>query len=144
MAWTSEPVKDIRQQPFPGSARLRQASDFSRVFSKPVVSSDSCFRVFARHSELGCSRLGLAVSRKVDKRAVGRNRIKRIVRESFRRRVDACTRSGKTTTLERRSPEHSLSADIVVLPSRRCASISNPALFQSLEQHWIRLERKLR
>jgi hypothetical protein len=32
----------------------------------------------------------------------------------------------------------------VVLPSRRCASISNPALFQSLEQHWKRLERKLR
>ena len=29
-------------------------------------------------------RLGLAVSRKVDKRAVGRNRIKRVMREMFR------------------------------------------------------------
>jgi len=32
----------------------------------------------------GGARLGLVVSRKVDKRAVGRNRIKRVVRECFR------------------------------------------------------------
>jgi ribonuclease P protein component len=32
------------------------------------------------------ARLGLAVSRKVDPRAVGRNRIKRILRDAFRRR----------------------------------------------------------
>jgi len=32
----------------------------------------------------GSARLGLVVSRKVDKRAVGRNRIKRVVREYFR------------------------------------------------------------
>ena len=35
------------------------------------------------------ARLGLAVSRKVDPRAVGRNRIKRILRDVFRhRRID--------------------------------------------------------
>jgi len=32
----------------------------------------------------GQARLGLVVSRKVDKRAVGRNRIKRVMREYFR------------------------------------------------------------
>ena len=32
----------------------------------------------------GPARLGMAVSRKVDKRAVGRNRIKRVLRETFR------------------------------------------------------------
>lgn len=35
-------------------------------------------------SEEGPARLGLAVSRKVDKRAVGRNRIKRVLRDAFR------------------------------------------------------------
>lgn len=138
-------MNDGKSHPFEGSARLRQASDFSKVFSNPIVSSDSYFRVLARHSERGCSRLGLAVSRKVDKRAVGRNRIKRIVRESFRQRVDACSQAGEKSPSRGESRcENRLSADVVVLPSRRCASISNPALFQSLEQHWIRLERKLR
>jgi ribonuclease P protein component len=34
------------------------------------------------------ARLGLAISRKVSRRAVQRNRIKRVVRECFRRRPD--------------------------------------------------------
>ncbi len=38
--------------------------------------------------EPGPARLGLAVSRKVDRRAVGRNRIKRLLRDEFRRLRD--------------------------------------------------------
>ncbi len=41
----------------------------------------------ARCNELGHARLGLAISRKVAPRAYQRNRIKRLVREGFRRRV---------------------------------------------------------
>ena len=38
-----------------------------------------------RANELGYARLGLAISKRVSKRAVERNRIKRLLRESFRR-----------------------------------------------------------
>lgn len=38
-----------------------------------------------RVNELGHARLGLAISKRVSKRAVERNRIKRLLRESFRR-----------------------------------------------------------
>jgi ribonuclease P protein component len=38
-----------------------------------------------RDNELGHARLGLAISKRVSKRAVERNRIKRLLRESFRR-----------------------------------------------------------
>jgi ribonuclease P protein component len=68
---------------FPRSARVRARSEFTRVF-------DAGKRV--AHPALGLhwlvddvpARLGLAVSRKVDRRAVGRNRIKRLLRDEFR------------------------------------------------------------
>jgi ribonuclease P protein component len=44
--------------------------------------------VWYRH-EQGVARLGLAIARKQVRRAVARNRLKRIVRESFRHRSEA-------------------------------------------------------
>jgi ribonuclease P protein component len=68
---------------FPRAARIRASADFVRVF-------DGARRTSAPELSLhwwrdgGPPRLGLAVSRKVDLRAVGRNRIKRSLREQFR------------------------------------------------------------
>lgn len=44
-------------------------------------------RLLGRRNDLNHARLGLIVSRRVDKRATVRNRIKRIIRESFRARA---------------------------------------------------------
>ena len=41
-------------------------------------------RLIARPNALGVARLGIVVGKRVIKRAVGRNRAKRIIRESFR------------------------------------------------------------
>ena len=71
-----------RPTSFPKTARLRQRAEFARVF-------DAGRRVaapaLALHWTPGAvPRLGIAVSRKVDPNAVGRNRIKRILRDAFR------------------------------------------------------------
>lgn len=67
----------------PRQARVRVRADFDRVFSEGRRTGTP---LLALH--LLCdgqpARLGLAVSRKVDRRAVGRNRIKRALREEFR------------------------------------------------------------
>ncbi len=68
---------------FPRIARVRSRAEFTQVF-------DGARRV--AHPQLSLhwlcdgrpARLGLAVSRKVDPHAVGRNRIKRALREAFR------------------------------------------------------------
>jgi ribonuclease P protein component len=50
--------------------------------------SDRLFTLVYAPGHGPAARLGLAVSRKVSRRAVERNRIKRLVREAFRRRHD--------------------------------------------------------
>jgi ribonuclease P protein component len=39
---------------------------------------------FLRRNDCGCHRLGITASRKVARGAVGRNRVKRLLRETFR------------------------------------------------------------
>jgi len=68
---------------FPRTARVLTGAEFARIFkgARRTATPQLALHVL---SDDGPTRLGLAVSRKVDKRAVGRNRIKRVVRDYFR------------------------------------------------------------
>jgi ribonuclease P protein component len=112
---------------FQRRARLTKPSEFKRVFAKPMVSSDAWFKILARRDGGSGPRLGLAVSRQVDKRAVARNRIKRVVRESFRQ---SFADSGPAV-------------DFVVLARRESATIPNRQLRRSLTSHWVRILERL-
>lgn len=68
---------------FPRHVRVRVRADFDRVFADAKRTASPLLAVHLLR-EPGAARLGLAVSRKVDRRAVGRNRIKRVLRETFR------------------------------------------------------------
>jgi ribonuclease P protein component len=110
-------------------SRLTAQAQFRSVFQQPVVSTDAWFKVLARRNELPHSRLGLAVSRQVDRRAVERNRIKRIVRDSFRRHY-----------VNGHDP---YPADFVVLPRRAAIWISNQQLRERLSCHWARIDERM-
>jgi ribonuclease P protein component len=66
---------------------LHTAAEFGRVFAEPARSTDRFFTVLARSSGGTYARLGLTVPRRTAKRAVHRNRIKRLARESFRHQI---------------------------------------------------------
>ena len=72
-------------QRFPRSARVRTRADFDRVFKGGRRAGLPVLALHWTQDDAIAQRLGLAVSRKVDPHAVGRNRIKRQLRDEFRR-----------------------------------------------------------
>ncbi len=68
---------------FSKSSRLRTPADFRRVYERRRSASNGRMTVCGCENELGQTRLGLSVSRKVGG-AVVRNRWKRMLREAFR------------------------------------------------------------
>jgi len=69
---------------FPQSIRLKTAEEFSSVFRNAKKLNFNEFNVYVCLNRLNYPRLGLAISKKSAKKAVTRNLIKRIIRESFR------------------------------------------------------------
>jgi len=107
---------------FKPHVRLLKPAEFSRVFKQAIRSSDRMLTILAAPNDLGHPRLGLAISKKNARRAVDRNRIKRIIRESFRQKQNLL-------------PD----IDLVVMAKPQTKSAMNAELFTSLEHHWDRL-----
>jgi ribonuclease P protein component len=102
---------------------LLRPREFSDVFEQPQFRlSAGEVMLLASRSEHGVARLGIVIGKKVCKLASGRNRFKRIVRESFRHRA------GALDTL-----------DVVILARRGIAELDNPGMRQRLESLWTRL-----
>lgn len=71
---------------FPRRAHLRATAEFQAVFAEGKRLSSDFFRVHARlPADATLARLGVAVSKRVAKSAVVRNRVRRQVKEAFRR-----------------------------------------------------------
>ena len=104
---------------FTKDQRLLDGAAFGRVFDRATRSRDRLFTVLCRPNDSDVARLGLAISRKHCRRAVGRNRIKRVVRESFRAAQSALA-----------------GIDVVVINQPAAATADNETLFASLEKHW--------
>ena len=113
---------------FSRQSRLLKPAQFKMVFQQPIRTSDDCFRVLARANGIQQHRLGMAVSKKACAKAVGRNRIRRVVRESFR-----ASMLGSATDI---------ALDMVVLPTAQASNQSNKTLDESLSVHWQKLTRK--
>ncbi|MCA9265000.1 MAG: ribonuclease P protein component [Planctomycetales bacterium] len=79
-----ESVLPADDESLPKTHRLRSRAEFQRVFKAKTSAADPTLIVYGLPNNLGHSRLGLVVSRKVGK-AVVRNRWKRLLREAFRR-----------------------------------------------------------
>jgi ribonuclease P protein component len=104
--------------------RLLNAAAFGRVFKKANRSRDRWFTVLCRENELEIARLGLAISKKHCRQATGRNRIKRIVRESFRQHQADIA-----------------GLDVVVINQPAAAQAPNGTLFDSMASHWRRCQK---
>lgn len=98
---------------------------FKNVFDNPVRAASPHITLLAKPNELGHPRLGLAVPKKALKRAVWRNRVKRVAREAFRLK------------------QHQLpNVDIVVIAKKGVGEVPNDELFELLDRLWRTLSRR--
>jgi ribonuclease P protein component len=105
--------------------RLLKQADFKYVFDKPEKSKDVYFTVLARPNSLAYARLGIILSKKRIKHSVMRNRIKRLIRYSFR------------------VNQHSLlNKDFVVLANDKSVEEKNSSILNSLAMHWQQLSHR--
>ncbi len=117
----------MRTSTFPKSVRLLKPRDYSEVFSNVQIRvPHKHFLILAAPNTLGHARIGLVFSKKNLKLAVQRNRIKRVIRETFRLHQDLPA------------------FDIIVLGRQGLASVENAQLHEILQDLWQRLIRKAR
>src|ERR1700733_15323525 len=69
---------------FPPARRLRTPADFKRVYDAGRRMAHHFFTVTSQPNELERARLGMAVAVRAMGGAVERNRVRRLIRESFR------------------------------------------------------------
>ena len=115
----------IRPLSFPKSRRLLNASDFKGVFSNTQYRiSHRYFLILATKSTSSTPRLGLVIAKKHIRLAVERNRIKRLIRESFR---------------QQQLP----TVDTIVLARKDLDKLSNRKIESILNELWQKTQKKV-
>jgi len=66
------------------ASKVSKPSDYKAIFNNGKMIRGKYWQVVARETSVSNARLGLAISKKVHRLAVERNRFKRIARETFR------------------------------------------------------------
>jgi ribonuclease P protein component len=116
------------KQTFGKSLRLLGSGDFQQVFdSASFRISHQHLLLLACHNERGSPRLGLVVAKKHLRLAVDRNRIKRLCRESFRKRQADFA-----------------DLDLIILSRNGLDKLDNASVFSLLDHQWQRLLKKVR
>lgn len=118
---------DMADHGFPPSQRLRRPGEFDAVFKKAQLRVNYRALLFlAKPNDMNHSRLGIVVGKKAAPRAVERNRLKRLMRESFR----------LNCTME--------TVDIVIVARPPARDYPNRQLLELMNQAWRELEEKER
>lgn len=117
----------VNGQAFGKSMRLLSSSDFQNVFDDaPLRTSHQHFLLLARRNQLNVPRLGLVIAKKHIRLAVDRNRMKRLIRETFRVKQ-----------------QQLIGIDVIVLARKGMNDVANTALIEQLNGQWQRLIRKV-
>lgn len=105
--------------PFPRKNRLLTPADYSPVFKEGRKQRGASFTFIFRVNGLSYPRLGLAIAKKNIPLAVGRNKVRRLIRERFRH-----------------LQSHLGGIDIVVLTQKPLQDLGKTYLREELEQRW--------
>jgi ribonuclease P protein component len=107
---------------FPRSHRLVTQTEYKSLFNKAQKVSHRFLTILYKKNNNLYGRLGLIVGKRIAKKAVSRNQIKRVIRESFRSQQDKLS-----------------GIDIIVIARQQCDKLSKQKLREGIDQLWERL-----
>ena len=97
--------------------------NFDLVFSSPATSEDKFFAVFYTPNKTPKNRIGVSIAKKLINKATKRNRLKRVIKNSF---------LGNLNSEE--------GVDVVVRVKYQASNVaSDKILLESLENHWQKI-----
>lgn len=113
-------------QNYPRELRLLSGGDFQKVFDAVEIKvPDQRILILSRANGLDHPRIGFIISKKNIRRAVKRNLVRRIIRESFRLNQDNL-------------PAH----DMIIMVRKGAGDIDSQALHRLATKSWSRLSNK--
>jgi ribonuclease P protein component len=112
---------------FTRELRLLDAKQYKYVFAKAKRFGNNNFTLLVRLNKEEHARMGLAIAKKAVKRAVDRNRIKRIIRESFR------------------LVQHDLpNIDVVIMCRTSATALDKTEIRHQFDKQWSYISRKMK
>ena len=93
--------------------RLIKKEDFAQVYRGGKFFSCGDISVKVRQNGLDQTRVGVAVGLKFSKKAVERNRIKRQIREIFRKKIDGLEKGWDIVVMAKNSPGSVLTSEVI-------------------------------
>ena len=106
----------------PPERRMRRPAEFKRAYAAGKRLGNEFFTVNAQPNGLACARLGMSIAARILRRAVDRNRVRRLIRESFRVHQQGLP-----------------AIDIVIGARAGVLAADNARLRSALEQLWQRM-----
>jgi ribonuclease P protein component len=113
----------VKPQGFPRGVRIRTQYEYKAVFDNPHRFTADNLVALCQQNSLRHARLGVTVPKKGFKLATDRNTVKRVIRESFRKRQAQLN-----------------SLDIVILVRQPRTTFSKRELRECIERLWRKVE----
>jgi ribonuclease P protein component len=115
----------VGENQFSREQRLLSPSHFTFVFNDAIPAVSAKFTVLARINQKSHPRLGITLAKKRVRKAHDRNRLKRLIRESFRH---------KAANLP--------NIDIIVVGKSGADKLTNKEVFLTLEKLWQKIAKR--
>lgn len=107
---------------FPRSHRLVTKAEFKHIFDEPFKVNQKYLTVLYRPNLKDHARIGIIVGKRAVNSAVDRNRIRRVIRDSFRL-----------------NQEKLIGWDIVIIARQQCDTLSKEKIRKGINDLWERL-----